>query len=244
MLPVCGDSVDYVFNPFYGGAAIEGSPIYLGPTMWGKQPLWFVYFHELGHDFCNASARFRQLYPLTVGLPPGPLPFNILFYEAWASLPAMYVYDNFMSDSVSTDIPKDIIVDIRQDWTKIRNRFTNQWVKYKEKPELQTINPDIVDGLFLQLRDEYGWRIFERFYSLMRPQNEVLSILDERVPSDSSDLRITRSTLTAAIFSVLANKDLSGDFRHWDFPIDSKLFENAYPRLQHYLYTGKEPKAK
>lgn len=244
ILPVCGDSVEYVFNPYYGGAAIEGSPIYLGPAMWGKHPLWFVYFHELGHDFCNASARFRQLYPLTVGLPPGPLPFNILFYEGWASLPAMYVYDFFMSDSVPSNIPKCVVDDIRQDWLKIQTRFVNQWDSYRSNPHLQAINPDIVDGLFLQLRDQYGWQFFRKFYDLMRPQDKALSILNERAPGDSSDLRITRSTLTAAIFSVLAGKDLRQDFLRWDFPIYDELFERSYAEIQKYLQTGKEQEIK
>ncbi|MCC6398415.1 MAG: hypothetical protein IT282_15480, partial [Bacteroidetes bacterium] len=83
--PIGGDSVRFVFNPFYGGAAIEGDPIYLGPGMCGKTPLWFVYFHEMGHNFINASARFRQLYPLEMKLAPGPMPTHILFYEGWAT---------------------------------------------------------------------------------------------------------------------------------------------------------------
>jgi hypothetical protein len=64
MPPIGGDTLRFIFNPFYGGAAIEGDPIYLGPGMWERGPLWFVYFHEMGHNFVNASARFRQLYPL------------------------------------------------------------------------------------------------------------------------------------------------------------------------------------
>jgi hypothetical protein len=235
IVPLCGDSVSYIFNPYYGGAAIEGSPIYLGPSMWGNQPAWFVYFHELGHDFCNASARFRQLYPLTIGLPPGPLPFNILFYESWASLPAMYVYEQFMSDSVSGEIPKEVMADIRKDWEKTRKRFIDQWEKYKLKPDLHAINPDIVDGMFLQLRAAHGWGFFKEFYRLMRPQNETLSVLDSRVASDSADLRISRSTLTAALFSALAHKDLRDDFRHWDFPVDDGVFDGAYKSLQHDL---------
>jgi hypothetical protein len=83
-------------------------PNYLGPAMWERRPLLFVCFHEMGHDFCNAFASFRQLYPLTVSLLPAPLPFTILFYEAWASSPAMHGYDNVMSDGVSSGIPMDV----------------------------------------------------------------------------------------------------------------------------------------
>jgi hypothetical protein len=184
------------------------------------------------------------LYPLTVGLPPGPLPFNILFYEAWASLPAMFVYENFMSDTVSKQIPDTVVADLRQDWIKIRARFAEAWGHYKAKPELRAINPDIVDGLFLQFRDKYGWEFFKRFYALMRPQTQPLSVFDKGVPGDSSDLRIARATLTAAVFSVLAGEDLREDFRRWDFPIDGELFESAYQSLRHDFKTGEEPKAK
>jgi hypothetical protein len=48
-------------------------------------------------------------------------------------------------------------------------------------------------------------------------------------------LRISRSTLTAALFSALAHKDLRDDFRHWDFPVDDGVFDGAYKGLQHDL---------
>ena len=83
--------------------------------MWGKQPLWFVYFHEMGHNFMNVSVRFRQLYPLEMRLLPGPLPTHILFYEAWASLPAMYAYEMMLErDSLAADTSTR--EHLRKDW--------------------------------------------------------------------------------------------------------------------------------
>ncbi len=235
IMPVCGDTASYVFNRYYDGAAIEGKPIGMGPGMWGRQAPWFVYFHEMGHDYCNASARFRQLYPLTMGLPRGPLPANILFYEGWASLPAMYAFAMIVGDSASQGLSPQVYESVKKGWTEIQKRFTAEWKKYQEHPALDKVNPDIVDGLFLELQREHGWQFFKRFYALMRPQDKTLSLFDDRVTNDSTDLRLTRWTLTAAIFSALAHKDLREDFKRWDFPVDTRLFDNTYHELLNYL---------
>ncbi len=237
ILPVCGDTAAYVFNRYYDGAAIEGSPIGMGPGMWGTTAMWFVYFHELGHDFCNASARFRQLYPLTMGLPSGPLPANILFYEGWASLPAMYALHMIVADSSSHSIPLRSYESVKQAWDQLEKRFSVEWEKYKVDSSFAKINPDIIDGLFLELQHDYGWGFFKRFYALMRPQSEQLTIFDACAKNDSADLRITRSTLTVAIFSALAQRDLSENFLKWNFPLDRKLFDDAYSKLLGYLET-------
>lgn len=235
IVPVCGNTASYVFNRYYDGASIEGNPIGMGPGMWGKSALWFVYFHEMGHDFCNASARFRQLYPLTMGLPPGPLPANILFYEGWASLPAMYAFDRIVEDSSSLSVSPKVYESIKVAWVGIEKRFTAEWEKYKSAPVFAKMNPDIVDGMFLEFHHNYGWRFFKEFYALMRPQDKPLAIFKRKVSRDSTDLRITRCTLTAAIFSALAHKDLKEDFQRWDFPIDLNLFHYAYDKLLGYL---------
>ncbi len=229
--PVGGDSVRFVFNPFFGGAAIEGNPIYLGPGMCGKAPLWFVYFHEMGHNFVNASARFRQLYPLEMKLAPGPLPTHILFYEGWASLPAMYVFDKFAGQKALPGVADSSLLSVLADWNSTRARFAKAWTTYKQKPVFTALNPDVLDGMFLELQERFGWKAFENFFSLMRPPGEPLSLFDERLATDTWDLRTTRSTLTAAALSVAAGVKLDGEFKQWGFPIDDPLFVRAYETL-------------
>jgi hypothetical protein len=229
--PVGGDSVRFVFNPFFGGAAIEGNPIYLGPGMCGKAPLWFVYFHEMGHNFANASARFRQLYPLEMKLAPGPLPTHILFYEGWASLPAMYVFDKFAGQKALPGVADSVLLSVLADWNSTRARFAKAWTTYKQKPAFTALNPDVLDGMFLELQERFGWKAFENFFSLMRPPGEPLPLFDERLAQDTWDLRATRSTLTAAALSVAASVKLDGEFKRWAFPIDDSLFARAYETL-------------
>jgi hypothetical protein len=229
--PIGGDSVRFVFNPFFGGAAIEGDPIYLGPGMCGKTPLWFVYFHEMGHNFINASARFRQLYPLEMKLKPGPLPANILFYEGWASLPAMYVYDRLELQGQLPGVADSCLRHVLNEWSATRTRFTKAWTAYKQTPVLTALNPDIVDGMFLELQARFGWKMFEGFFTLLRPAGEPLPLFDERLAKDTPDLRATRMTLTAAALSVAAGTRLDTEFKQWGFPIDDGLFVRAYDTL-------------
>jgi hypothetical protein len=230
--PVGGDTIRFIFNPFFGGAAIEGSPIYLGPGMWGKNPLWFVYFHEMGHNFVNASARFRQLCPLEMKLVPGPLPTNILFYEAWASLPAMYVFDMMDLKGREAGVRDSALSHLLNEWRSTRSRFLKAWEKYKENPVYSSLNPDVVDGMFLELQDQFGWSIFKKWFALMRPATQPLALFDGRLPDDTPDLRTTRCTFTAAVFSAAAGSDLQQQFKKWGLPVDEKLFTKAFNELR------------
>ena len=229
--PIGGDSIRFVFNPFFGGAAIEGDPVFLGPGMWGKNPLWFVYFHEMGHNFVNVAARFRQLYPLEKRLVPGPLPTHILFYEAWASLPAMYAYDIIDRFHSSNGILDSVLPSVRSEWRVTRARFEKAWKIYKEKPVYNALNPDVVDGMFLELQQRFGWKVFEKFFVIMHPVAETLPLFDYRLPNDTADLRTTRCTLTAAALSAAAGSDLHEQFKEWAFPIDEGLFTKAFKEL-------------
>jgi hypothetical protein len=235
--PVGGDTLRFIFHPLYDGAAIEGDPIYIGPGMWGTTALWFVYFHEMGHNFCNASARFAQLYPLQFSVPPGPLPMNILFYEAFATVPAMYVYEQIEQNKTIPGVESVIVSKILEEWYEVKTRFTNAYNKYKKDPMIVSVNPDIIDGLFLELKEEYGWDIFQKFYKLMSPPNHQLEIFNTRLPDDTPDLQKTRSTLTAAILSVAAGEDLSKRFEAWGFPINRELFNSTLTALLLQLNT-------
>ncbi len=229
--PIGGDSIRFVFNPFFGGAAIEGDPIFLGPGMWGKNPRWFVYFHEMGHNFVNATARFRQLYPLEMRLVPGPLPTHILFYEAWASLPAMYAYDFIDHFHSNTGILDSALSSVRSEWSLTRTRFEKAWKSFLEKPVYNALNPDVVDGMFLELQQRFGWKVFEKFFVIMQPVAETLPLFDYRLQNDTADLRTTRCTLTAAALSSAAEYDLHEQFKEWAFPIDDRLFTKAFNEL-------------
>ncbi|MCC6398794.1 MAG: hypothetical protein IT282_17410, partial [Bacteroidetes bacterium] len=229
--PIGGDSVRFVFNPFYGGAAIEDDPVYLGPGMCGKTPLWFVYFHEMGHNFINASARFRQLYPLEMKLAPGPMPTHILFYESWATLPAMYVFDMFEQQGRLPGVGDSSLRHVLTDWTSARSRFTKAWRVYKESPNYAALNPDVVDGMLLELQGRFGWVMFQNFFALLRPAGEPLPLFEERLEGDTSDLRATRWTLTAAILSAAAGTRLDKMFKQWGFPVEGGLFIRAYESL-------------
>jgi hypothetical protein len=234
MAPIGGDTLHFIFNPFFGGAAIEGDPIYLGPGMWGRGPLWFVYFHEMGHNFVNASARFRQLYPLEMKLVPGPLPTNILFYEAWASLPAMYVFDQLRQEMKASGIPEASLDHVLTEWHGTKTRFQKAWALYKTKPDFSALNPDVVDGMFLELQERFGWTLFKKWFAIMRPATETLPLFGERLP-DLPDLRKTRCTLTAAALSAAAGSPLQKEFREWGFPIDEELFVRAFGELSRVI---------
>jgi hypothetical protein len=231
IVPLGGDTVRFVFNPFYGGAAMEGDPIYLGPGMCGKTPLWFVYFHEMGHNFLNASARFGQLYPLVMRLEPGPLPSNVLFYEGWASLPAMYAFDRMERQRNLPGVADSCLRHVQADWHATKTRFAKAWTAYKENPSFTALNPDVLDGMFLELQERFGWDLFRNLFGFLRPTGALLPLFDERLAQDTPDLRSTRATLTAAILSAAARTRLDVELRRWAFPIDDGLFTKAYEAL-------------
>jgi hypothetical protein len=241
IIPVGGDTLRFIFHPLYGGAAIEGDPIYIGPTMWGTIPLWFVYFHEMGHNFCNASPHFGQLYPLQLSVPQGPLPMNILFYEAFASLPAMYVYEQIEKNPFIYEVDSTVITVILDDWHNVKARFKNAWKTYKDDPISISLNPDIIDGMFLELIEEYGWGMVKDFYRLMRNIDKQPSIFHKTLPDDTPDLRKTRSTLTSAVLSAAANVDMNQRFEKWGFPIDSELFDIAMSTFVIQLNAPQDP---
>lgn len=229
IVPVGGDSVVMEFNPFIGGAALEGDPILVGPYMWGRSPLWFVYFHEMGHNFCNAAVRFRQMYPLQESSRPGPLPAHLLFYEAFASLPAMYVFDRIVQDDgMKYPLRADVRSTLQRERDQIRDRFVRSWQTYKENPSFEKLNPDVVDGLFLELEKRFGWEFARRTYFCLHPEGSPLAILDEALAGDSPDLRTTRATFTAALLSASAATDLRQEFRRWGFPVDEHLFDRVH----------------
>jgi hypothetical protein len=234
--PVGGDSVRFFFDPYIGGAALEGDPISVGPYMWGDAPLWFVYFHEMGHNFCNASTRFRQLYPLQFSSKPGALPAHLLFYEAFASVPAMFVLER-----LNEGPGEEALVSMREEWQDVRRRFLDAWKSYKENPAPESLTPDVVDGLLIELCDRYGWEFIERFYALLQPQDMPLPLFDTVLPQDSPDLRITRTTFTSALLSAAAGSTLRDELIRPGWPIDDALFQTAIAELTSLIPIHRRP---
>jgi len=144
----------------------------------------------------------------------------------------MYVYDMLDQKGRETGLRDSALSHVLNEWRTTKSRFQKAWIKYKENPVYTSLNPDVVDGMFLELQNQFGWSMFKKWFAVMGPATKPLGLFDERLPEDTPDLRMTRCTLTAAALSAAAGSDLRQQFKKWAMPIDEGLFAKAFSELR------------
>ena len=104
----------------------------------------------------------------------------------------------------------------------------NQLKEYEEEEggNYEKINPDVIDGIFLELADEYGWEIYPKFYKVFSP--EYWDQYDDIEEGKGATFFVTA-------LSAASGDDLRARFEKWDFPIDDKYFNNVYPILKEII---------
>ena len=207
--------------------------------MWRSDPGWFVIFHELGHNFTLAAARFNQLYPglgyISVG--GDYWSFGTNFGEAWASMVGLYAMRELFTESGQYQLSGDCAGNLEQVFNGMKSSFIGKLHNYEGSPDFSTLYPDLLDGIFLALADSFGYDIIPRWFKILQPPNAPWSQLNTINPStDYNSSKITAMTITACAFSVAAKVELRDLFRtRWDFPINDVLYNQIKPEIDQMI---------
>lgn len=233
---VCGTVFNDIqrieYSPCLQGVAWSGNPVLVGPSMWQGERAWFIFFHELGHNYTLASTRFNQLYPGLGYISTGGdyWNFGTNFIEAWASLVGLYAIRELFTDQQSYQLSNVCRTDLENVFNKAKTSLTS----YEENPDFSMLTPDLLDGIVLNLADSFGYEIIPRFFKVLQPANESWDVLNDIDPVTDYDRAKTISmTVTCCAFSVAAGVDLREKFKtKWDFPIDDDLYESIRPEVE------------
>ncbi|MBU0466067.1 MAG: hypothetical protein KJ718_03570 [Nanoarchaeota archaeon] len=232
--PIEGQPLLYEFNYDLCGGAGELIGLGWGCINYNDMPDWFVLYHETGHIF--QKHIFDD--PHFIGMQDLIIEDDSLFSEGMATLGEMYTINTLTSGTVIYDIDEpelsSIIDEINiqygflnstdcQGHSNGDNCFTSLWA-YENVfgSNISLIDPNILDGIFLQLAEEFSWEIYPRFYKVFLPEFQ----------SDYAPVEIGQGeTFFIAALSAAAGQDLRPQFREWNFPINEDYFDQIYPVL-------------
>lgn len=228
-----------VFNPWLNGVAYAGNPVMLGSWSWGSEPSWFIYFHELGHNFTLASERFRKLYP---GSGYGPFAgddwhFGTNFSESWATMVGLYAMHEMFSNPVLYNITNAAVDNLKSQFGATKSGYLGSLSVYESLPDFTHIYPDVVDAMLMTLADSLGYQIFPRWFRMLQPPNDPWPRLDAIQPwNDYDAAKITSMTITVCGLSVAGDTDFREMFRNrWDFPIYDFLYSQILPEVEEMI---------
>jgi hypothetical protein len=223
------------FSPWLNGVAYSGNPVKVGSWSWGTTPGWFIFFHELGHDFTLAATRFQKLYPGGGYVSAGgdDWHYGTDFIEAWATMVGLYTSHELFTKSTTYGITANARADLEQQFLNTRNGYLNALHTYEQHPDHSHLYPDLVDAIFLTIADSLGYATIPRFFKILQPPDAPWSRLDGiNAQTDYDGAKITSLTITACAFSVAAKVDLRDLFKtRWDFPVDDVLYARLLPEI-------------
>ncbi len=210
---------------------INGNPTRLGAShakpesscviLTGTDPIpqWFVFFHELGHDYAGQSARYNQWIENVSGS------FNAAIAEGMASAFAQYAAQTMRQRRLQLAIPDSTLQEFERNalfptsarWRNALNTYTSAGSPWSR------IDPDVFNGITATLMTEFGTEWFARFASVLLPAN---SRFEFQIGNESQ-----AATFMAAAMSAAAETDLRTRFRTWGFPIDDVYYNAIYGQL-------------
>jgi hypothetical protein len=234
-----GDQLVVMFSPWLNGVAYSGNPVKMGSWNWGLEPAWFIFFHELGHDFTLAASRFQKLYPGLGYVPAGGDDWNFGtdFVEAWATMVGLSAVHELTTNPAQYGVKAAASQDLQLQIGNTRAAYLSALQKYEAVPDFSHMYPDLVDGVFLTLADSLGYGIIPRWFKILQPPDAPWSRLDGINPwADYDGSKITSMTITACGFSVAARTELRDLFRtRWDFPIDNTFYAQIKPEVEQMI---------
>jgi len=183
-----------------------------------RRPQWFVIFHEIGHDFtgsCNAFNMFLWT--------PSP-GHNTAYSEGLASLAAMWAWQNITACPGSLRQPT--VADINAHFRGVTSGWRQALADYRAGgADYDNLDPDILDGILLDMYDRYGPRIWFDLFSTFLPSPEPLPY--------AMDTKEKQATWFVAAMSASAGTDLRAAFRaDYGFPIDDAAWSDIWPVVE------------
>lgn len=209
---------------------ISGNPIRLGWNILGNEwqncflvpffpprsPQWFVFYHELGHNFTWASTIFVH------GLG------TFVYSEGLASAMSLAVMENILADLIKFPLENSA----RNSLQSVHENTSNQYLQALQQwlgngADFSLLNPDIADGIWLTYANDTGSDFAVKFFLPLQPKNitKLGGVLCD-VGAGGED---AKHTFFAALVSAAAGRDLSDVFINtYHYPLNQTLFDAAY----------------
>jgi hypothetical protein len=245
--PFAGGVQYFVNDPGHGGdgtvpCGISGNPIRLGTDVDKAvhnsclvvayppaAPQWGVYFHEAGHNFTWASARFGQFASAS-----GVDNSNFTYSEGLATASSMFAAQMLSRRADEYGIPAPIVSSI----------LASAW-HFGSTPDLDAyvaggavyaqITPSALDDMLDVLAGEYGYAYLFRLFSVFAPGDEPLPF---GIGGDEE-----QATFFVAAASAATGTDQRARFHDdWGFPLDNDTYEEIYPDVAR-LVAQRDPAA-
>ena len=203
--------------------AHSGQPIHFGKSLINEGDFPFnIAFHEMAHNF--QFGGLPGFMHLLGGEYYSKTPISFGFAEGLATLANLYITEKLKDGDIN---PNSMSL-IREGREKMRHDYGTALRVYEENgANQQRITPDIIDGMMIQLGDQYGWDMFPKFFKifLKNPTTDQILAL-------AGDDDIKRTTIFVAAFSIASSKDLKDQFIKWDFPIDDNFYQTILPLVK------------
>ena len=156
---LCGTDFDakplgIEFSPWLNGVAYSGNPVKMGSWMWGSEPAWFIYFHELGHNFSLAADRFQKLYPGGGYVSAGgdDWHFGTDFVEAWASMVGLYAAHELYTNPQAYGVTEAAVQNLKGQSASTQSGFLDALHNYEIFRTTVTSIPMLSTGYSSRLR--------------------------------------------------------------------------------------------
>ena len=219
---VCGISG----NPLRLGWNIAGNiwqNCFLVPFFPPRSPQWFIFAHEMGHNFTWDSAIFAQ----ALG--------TFLYSEGMASSLGLECYEKMMNNPSEFPLQNDAKTTIQAQVNQYQNTFQSAFQTWINRGAIfSELTPDIIDGIYYHYKANYSGNFEQRFYLPLQPEftSELSGILSDVAANGENG----KHTFFAALISAAIEEDASQEFiTTYHYPIVQTLFDNAYPVLKNLM---------
>jgi hypothetical protein len=217
---VCGISG----NPTRIGWNIQGTVwqnCFMAPFFSPRSPQWFVWHHELAHEFTGFSQSFAR------GLGEVTLPY----VESMASALTIAQMEAMLQAPAQYPMGADAVVSLRQQLTQNVDIFATKLRSWLDQgAPFSQLDRDIVDGLFMLYKNQRP-DFAPRFFLPLQPRYypQLSGIFDQMGPAD-------HHTIFAALMSAAAGQNLGTVFAGtYHYPLNPPLFFAALAAFNQIL---------
>jgi hypothetical protein len=210
---VCGASGNPVRLGWTTGYEANNSCFIINDPNW-RRPQWFVIWHELGHNF-TASCNAFNMYLWTAS----PV-HDSTYSEGLASLSAMYAWRRTLE--YPTSLGPLALGDIDNTFCDTWSGFQSALADYRAGGrDYDTINPDVLDGILMELWASYGIGCWYDLFSTFLPTEAPIPV--------AIDTPEKQATWFVAAMSASTGQDLRDHFAaEYGFPIDASAWDEIY----------------
>jgi hypothetical protein len=223
----------YVYDNDIDGGAYAGHPVHIGPGWFivvngtgtfAGLPRWFVYMHEMGHNWVMRTQSYNNVLPYW-GI-------GVTFNEALATLAYLNVIQKFKESSDHLGVSATTYNQMIAECTQLSGEYRQYFENWKNNGSVYSkLGPYEADGIFLELVDLHGWTIFDRFFCIFRG----LDILEAPIYGTSKKASQygwdNQVTFFETALSVASEANLTSYFVNLNFPFNSTFSQEIEPIL-------------